>query len=108
MKLLTQEIIKHLPNLNALDGLDNKEKNIAVKFFCPWNRYTWYVLEGEKQEDGDWLFYGYVQGNHPDCDEFGYFVLSELQNLKGLWGLKVERDLHFKGTMADVLKGSTV
>jgi len=28
--------------------------------------------------------------------ELGYFSLSELENLRGLFGLKVERDLHFK------------
>ena len=38
-------------------------------------------------------FFGYVQGIE---DEWGYFNLTELESIKGMFGLKVERDLHFK------------
>ena len=55
MKLLTQEIIKQLPPLYTQD---NVEDPIAyIKFFCPWSSWTWYVLEGEEQENGDYLFF---------------------------------------------------
>jgi len=35
----------------------------------------------------------------------GYFVLSELQKVNGPCGLKIERDLHFTGTLAEVISG---
>jgi hypothetical protein len=55
------------------------------------------VIEGERQEDGDILFYGYVTGHF---GESGYFKLSELKNAKngitGILAVPIERDLYFK------------
>ena len=73
---------------------------ILVKFFCPWNQWTWFVTEAEKQEDGDWLFFGLVEGQEK---ELGYFALSELASVRGRFGLKIERDMHFEGNLKDVL-----
>lgn len=91
MILLTKEIIKKLPKLGEQDnkGLDA----IAyVKFFTPWSSWTWYATEF----DGDDIFFGLVDGF---CKELGYFSLSELESLKGPYGLKVERDLYFNPKM---------
>ena len=41
------------------------------------------------------LGFGLVSGHE---DELGYFSLNELENLKGPFGLKVERDLYFQPT----------
>ena len=92
MKLMTKEIEKRLEKypLYAQDG--KEEKTVVCKFFHPWGGYTWYVLEGEKQADGDWLFYGYVEGQF---GEYGYFTLSELTSIRFM-GLGVERDMYFK------------
>ena len=49
-------------------------------------------MEGEKQENGDWLFFAYVYGLE---DEYGYVLLSELESVRGPLGLPVERDLFF-------------
>lgn len=87
MKLLTKAIEKTLPALYATDG--QKEKKVQVKFFTPFSNWTWYVFEGEKQEDGDYLFFGLVEGHET---EMGYFTLSELSS-SGL----VERDRYFSG-----------
>jgi hypothetical protein len=54
------------------------------------------VVEGNEQEDGDWLFFGLVDGMER---EWGYFVLSELQSIKGPFGLTIERDLHYNGVI---------
>ena len=35
------------------------ESDIVVKYFNLCGAGTWLITEGEKQEDGDWLFYGY-------------------------------------------------
>ena len=90
MKLLTKEIEKKLPKLYSQEKVENPE--IIVKFFCPWNQWTWFAYEGEKQENDDWLFFGMVHG---DDHEIGYFSLSDLESVSGPFGLKIERDKYF-------------
>ena len=87
MILLTKEIIKKLPKLGEQEnkGLDAV---VYVKFFTPWSNWTWYATEF----DGKDTFFGLVDGL---CKELGYFSLSELEAITGLFGLKVERDLYF-------------
>jgi Protein of unknown function (DUF2958) len=102
VKLMTKAIERKLEKNPLYSGEDKslEERAILVKFFTPDSNWTWYVLEGEKQEDGDWLFFGYVQGFE---NEYGNFLLSELQRARGPLGLAVERDLYFEGkTMMDV------
>ena len=38
--------------------------------------------------------------------ELGYFTIKELENLKGLFGLKVELDTSFKPTKLSKIKAS--
>jgi hypothetical protein len=64
---------------------------VHVKFFCPWNQWTWYATEGD-EEDGDFIFFGYVIGFER---EWGYFSLNEMSSVTGPMGLKIERDIHF-------------
>lgn len=99
MKLMTQEVIKKLPPLYSQDGKKPEEVKIAVKFFAPWGNWTWYATEGQQLEDGDWEFFGLVRGHET---ELGYFRLSQLQSVKGPFGLRIERDRHFNGhTLAE-------
>ena len=90
MKLMTKEIENKLPKLYSQEHEENPA--IIVKFFCPWNQWTWFSYEGEKQKNGDWLFFGMVHGHE---HEIGYFLLSELESVNGPFGLKIERDLYF-------------
>lgn len=95
MKLLTEEIKKKLPKLGVTS---NQAAPVAVvKFFDPTGSWTWFVIEGQEQEDGDWLFYGLVHGFEK---ELGYFRLSELEHCKdgqtGLKALLIERDLYWQ------------
>ncbi len=53
-----------------------------------------FVTEGEPDED-DFRFFGYVCGQ---AEEWGYFVLSELESSRGPGGLTVERDLPFRAS----------
>ena len=78
-----------LPPLYQSEG--NKDPTVFVKFFTPWSNWTWYATEGE-QQDGDYIFFGYVIGHER---EWGYFSLNELQSATGPFGLKIERDIHF-------------
>lgn len=89
---MTEEIEKKLIKMGSQE---DKNPKIIVKFFCPWNQWTWYVLEGEKLPGGDWRFFGLVDGLEK---ELGYFTLEELESLrKGNYpnGPKVERDKWF-------------
>lgn len=108
MKLLTKAIRKRMPKLYATDG--EADPIMQVKFFAPWSRWTWYAKEGEPilDDEGnevDYHFFGFVFGLDPTCDEWGYFSLNELESVVGLWGLKIERDLHFEPKRASEIKG---
>lgn len=94
MKLITKAIETKLAKspLYSTEGTPKAEKKIICKFF--FGAYTWYVVEAEKQSDGDYLFFGIV--DYLGQNEMGYFTLSELQSLRH-WGIPcVERDMYFK------------
>ena len=86
MKLMTKEVESRIPALYSQEK--NTNPTVQAKFFTPWSNWTWYVLEGKK-ENGDWLFFGYVVGQDK---ELGYFTLNELATVRGPAGLKIERD----------------
>jgi hypothetical protein len=92
MMMLTRDLIRRLPKIYSQDG--NADAPVVVKFFCPWNQWTWYATEGEPEGD-DWRFFGFVVGHE---EEVGYFMLSELMAVRGPGGLKIELDLHWDPT----------
>tara|TARA_Y100000310_G_scaffold342969_1_gene448523 strand:+ start:1604 stop:1972 length:369 start_codon:yes stop_codon:yes gene_type:complete len=94
MKLMTKALKKQFEKvpIHSTDGEDTK--NVIAKYFTPDAGWTWYAVES----DGDDLFYGYVEsGIGSDCNEWGYFRLSELKTIRGSFGLPVERDRFFEG-----------
>lgn len=93
MKLLTQEIRKKLPTLYSQD--DVADPICHLKIFTPDSSFTWYISEGEKQEDGDWMFFAKVISHICPDGELGYVLLSQLKTVRGGLGLPVERDLYF-------------
>ena len=94
MKLINEEIIKRFKEypLYSQDG-KGEESIVLVKYFNPIGSGTWLITEAEQKEDGDWLLFGYC---HIFEWEWGYVLLSELQNLKLLFGLTIERDLYMR------------
>lgn len=103
MKLLTKEIENKLPALYSQDGKPADEIKIAVKFFAPWNNWKWFVTEGQYDEDQKtWMFYGLVKGHET---ESGYFTLAQLESVRGPGGMRIERDISFKRTLAEVKAG---
>ncbi|NBI07629.1 DUF2958 domain-containing protein [Senegalia massiliensis] len=93
MKLLTKSIKRKLPELYSTENIENP--CIRVKFFDAYGSYRWYVLEGEEQENGDFLFFGLVDSGRDQ--ELGYFRLSELKSIKYLGRYpRIERDMHLK------------
>jgi hypothetical protein len=97
MKLMTKEIERKLEKYPLCSTDGQNEKNVIVKYFNPYGGGRWYVCEGEKQEDGDWLFFGLVELLER---EWGYFTLSELQSIPTPCNLGIERDLHYHGTVS--------
>jgi Protein of unknown function (DUF2958) len=93
MKLLTKAIEARLAKAPLYSTEKQDLAPVIVKFFTPDSSWTWYVLEA-KHEDGDWQFFGLVDGHEK---ELGYFTLSELQSAKGPLGLRIERDKYFDG-----------
>ena len=80
MQLMTPELEEKLKDypLYSQDGKGD-EAQVVVKYFNPVGAGTWYVLEGEKQENGDYLFFGFVELLEA---EYGYFSLSELESIQ--------------------------
>ena len=87
-KFLTKADEKKLPPLYAQDG-KGMEAIAFVKFFTPWTSFTWYATEF----DGEDTFFGLVDTGTEK--ELGYFSKTELQSIRGNWGLKIERDMYF-------------
>jgi hypothetical protein len=99
MQLLTAELRANLPALYGKEK--NKDPTVHIKYFCPWSNWTWFATEGAAQDD-EFLFFGYVIGHE---EEWGYFVLSEMEAVRGPGGLKIERDLYFTpGPFSDVIE----
>lgn len=88
MKLLTKEIERKLPPLYSQEK--NPDPVAQVKFFCPWNSWTWYATEYSPEEK---IFFGLVDGFDR---ELGYFSLEELESVTGKFGLKIERDMYWR------------
>ena len=75
------------------------EADILVKYFNPYGRGRWYVLEANKLPDGDYELYGLTDMGYGE-KEYGYFLLSELQNYtfklpNGYPVGGIERDMYF-------------
>jgi hypothetical protein len=88
MMLLTKSIAAKLPPINESYNLKNPM--VWIKFFCPWSNWTWYGI-GYDPEDR--IFFGYVEGFE---NEVGDFSLTELEEITGPLGMKIERDLYFE------------
>jgi hypothetical protein len=91
MKLLTKTISKKIPPLYAQDGKGN-DAIAYLKLFLPWSSWTWYITEMNPETEE---CFGLVDGFER---ELGYFNLSELANITGPFGLKIERDIAFEPT----------
>lgn len=92
MKLLTEEIIKRTPKLYETEDIKCEDKIAQARFFDPCGNMTWYLMEmDEKQE----RCFGYIVGFEA---EYGYFLISELEGVKGPLGIGIERDFSFEPT----------
>lgn len=87
MILLTKAIKETLPKLYSQDDVD--DPICSLKYFL--ESWTWFIIEGGQQEDGDWLFFAKVVSHLCPEGELGYVLLSQLEEVCGSLGLPVER-----------------
>ena len=89
MQLLTKEILNKTPDIS--DGETKpKQVKITAKFFDPTGSFTWYLTEIDKSNND--TCFGFVTSEFCPDGELGYFTISELEEIKGPFGLGIERD----------------
>lgn len=100
MKLLTPQLIKRFKEVG--DQLESKNPLVIAKFFDPVGSATWYATQYNPQTN---ICYGYVMGLVADpqgrFDEWGPFLVDELESIRRPFGLTIERDIHFSETPFD-------
>jgi hypothetical protein len=91
MKLFTKEILKKLPALYTQEAHENPEKEMVfyVKLFTPDSNWTWFIAEYDPEKEIAW---GYVMGLE---NEYGTIDIKELKEVRGPFGLPIERDISF-------------
>ena len=103
MKLLTKGILEKFRKQGRTDNKPSNEVKIIAKFFNPTGAGTWYAVEYDEKTE---MFFGFVSIFNDWNDELGYFSLEELESFRGMFGLGIERDLHFgEYTLQDILDG---
>ncbi len=95
-ELFPDSVRKQLPALYSTEH--ESDPLMIVKFFTPDGAWTWYASEYDGEDE---LFFGWVDGFE---QELGYFSLVELRDARGLFGLPIERDIHFKPTRLSEVK----
>ena len=90
MKLMTKELEKQMPRIGSQAEVD--DPIVYAVFFNPTGSGYWLAYEYDPVEK---LFFGYVSIFNDWNDEFGYFSLEELEEYRGMFGLGIERDLHW-------------
>ena len=103
-KMMTKAILDKIPAIYATENQSNTERKAYVKFFNPMGAQSWYGIEYNPETRE---FFGYVTGSFEN--EFGYFRLDELEDLRLPMGLRIERDIHFTPTpVADIVLGKVL
>ena len=117
MKLITKAIARklHQADQRFLET-GNTPDPIIVKFFTPWGRATWWIVQAtpldtingdpcEPEDAKDWHMYGFADVVGPDCAELGYTLLSDLISVRGPFGLTVERDMRYGNHSLKEIRG---
>jgi hypothetical protein len=107
MQLMTKELEKRFLDypLGSQDGKLGNSRVIA-KYFNPVGVGPWFITEANKLDNGDYQMFGYCHLGDDTNAEFGYVNLSELENRKLPFGMKIERDLYLPKdyTLIDAMK----
>ena len=95
MQLLTKEIKTKAEKQYTKGG--DMEQNIVAKFFDPMGSWTWYLMNKDPKSGYCW---GIVDGN---AVEMGSFMIEELEEYSGQFGLGIERDTSFSPVEANII-----
>tara|TARA_R100000808_G_scaffold24311_1_gene55700 strand:- start:478 stop:789 length:312 start_codon:yes stop_codon:yes gene_type:complete len=95
MELLTKSIKKEAEK-QFENGSDFSQKVVA-KFFDPVGSWTWYLMNKDPESGYCW---GIVDGM---AVEMGSFMIEELEEYTGHFGLGIERDTSFKPVEAKIV-----
>lgn len=90
MKLLTKQLLKRFAQVGSQEHV--KDPIVIAKFFDPTGSGTWYATEYDPTTLN---FFGYASIYRDWNDEWGYFSLKELEEIRGPFGIGIERDLYF-------------
>lgn len=92
-KLITDEQ-RTLLLANGRQSIEHEgfDPHPVVKLFAPNGSATWLLTEIDP-DDHDHAF-GLCDLGH-GFPELGYVSLNDLEGMRGKWGLRIERDLHF-------------
>lgn len=95
MELLTKELEKKLfkkPLYSTwAPGFDAE---VIVEFFNPLGRSRWFITDGKKMPDGDWMIYGLV---YITDWEWSCVMLSDLEKNKLPYNMRIEREKFYDG-----------
>lgn len=107
MKLMTKKLSEKFKKhpLYSTDGKGNPfDRKCLVKYFNPCGAGTWYIIEASPEND-DYIMFGYCDlGMGPECSEWGYVSLKELESIRLPNGLTIERDIYDKGTVRELIE----
>ena len=88
-KLLPQELVEQIPGLYETEDTPLEDKVVFTHYFC--GAADWYVCELD-QETGEMFGHCDLGLGSP---EWGYVRIQDLAELRGQFGLPVERELDF-------------
>jgi hypothetical protein len=94
-KLITAEIDRQLRANGqlALDGKSTDATKPVLKLFNPCGAATWLISERDPEEPD--LLFGLCDLGF-GCPEIGRVSLAELEAIRLPYGLRIERDIHFR------------
>jgi len=99
MKLFTKKIKENTPALRTTATLAPEQVKVAFKLFTPDGAGTWFITEANFETGEAFGLCDLGLG----FQELGYVDLNELQAVRGAFGMKIERDRSYKGTLADAM-----
>ena len=91
MELLTDKLLKRFKEVGSQEN--EKDPIVIAKFFNASGQGDWFATEYYPKTK---TLFGYVSLFGDENDEWGDFSLKELQEVKGTFGLGIERDLFCK------------
>lgn len=94
-RLITHDILQAAPKLFSKEHKARNEVPVIAKFVNPCGLGTWYMTEYDPVER---RAFGLCVVYEP---ELGYFNIEDLESIEFDWGLGIQRDPLWQGTLAD-------